>query len=316
MRHDPRPAPGTYTLRAYVGEGFDRGVDAEYEQYAGTLSVGLVYTRRGSARFRCGGRECVSQPGDLMLLRPPVGDVVKFGPAPPRRVWQTYWAHFDPRPHWLDWLSWPEVIPGVMRLRVGDDASGREVLGALAALPGVRRHTKRYYEDRRMHAIEAVLLACRMINPNEHAGDLDPRFVRVADYLDQHFDRVITLANLAKLASLSGDHLEAVFTRYTGTTPMRYLESRRMQSAIEQLHRTDRPVKEIARSVGYADPFYFSNRFRGYTGKSPREFREISREKMGELRELPTPVNMKRAKAKKQRPKWGGRDPRFDPTAR
>ena len=31
-------------------------------------------------------------------------------------------------------------------------------------------------------------------------------------------------------------------------------------------------VKDVARRVGYSDPFYFSRIFRSYTGKSPTEF--------------------------------------------
>jgi len=36
-------------------------------------------------------------------------------------------------------------------------------------------------------------------------------------------------------------------------------------------------VTEVAGEVGYADPFYFSNRFRRYSGTSPNQFRARER---------------------------------------
>ena len=46
--------------------------------------------------------------------------------------------------------------------------------------------------------------------------------------------------------------------------------------ASELLVTTDMPVSEIAQSVGYADPFYFSRQFRSVRGCSPTRFRERS----------------------------------------
>jgi AraC family transcriptional regulator of arabinose operon len=46
-----------------------------------------------------------------------------------------------------------------------------------------------------------------------------------------------------------------------------------MQMASRLLRLTGFTITEVAAEVGYADPFYFSNRFRRYSGKSPSQFR-------------------------------------------
>jgi AraC-like DNA-binding protein len=46
-----------------------------------------------------------------------------------------------------------------------------------------------------------------------------------------------------------------------------------MARARQLLITSDHTVAEIAASVGYQDPFYFSRQFRAVNGVSPREFR-------------------------------------------
>jgi AraC-like DNA-binding protein len=47
----------------------------------------------------------------------------------------------------------------------------------------------------------------------------------------------------------------------------------RRERAMELLARTARPVKAVARAVGFSDEKSFSRAFRGWTGRSPREYR-------------------------------------------
>ena len=52
-----------------------------------------------------------------------------------------------------------------------------------------------------------------------------------------------------------------------------YQTALRMARARQLLDRTAAPVAEIAREVGYEDPFYFSRRFQRHHGMSPTQFR-------------------------------------------
>ena len=53
-----------------------------------------------------------------------------------------------------------------------------------------------------------------------------------------------------------------------------FVERHRMQHACQLLRLTSLTIAEIAAEAGYADAFYFSNRFRRYAGASPTQFRE------------------------------------------
>ena len=55
----------------------------------------------------------------------------------------------------------------------------------------------------------------------------------------------------------------------------------RRERAIELLHRTDRPVKQVAHGAGFTNDKSFIRAFRGWTGQSPAEFRRRARARAG-----------------------------------
>jgi len=91
--------------------------DAAYRTWRerGTGDWLLIYTLRGGGRFGKGaGERCVG-PGEAVLIAP--GTQHDYGTSPQEAVWELLWAHFHPRPHWREWLEWPEIAPGLEPLR-------------------------------------------------------------------------------------------------------------------------------------------------------------------------------------------------------
>ncbi len=91
---------------------------------------------------------------------------------------------------------------------------------------------------------------------------------------EQHH-RTISLTELAGAAHMSLFHFTRRFKQSTGFTPMEYLEKLRIGRAQELLLSQPRMnLKEIAQTVGYDDPAYFSRVFRKRAGVPPREYRK------------------------------------------
>ncbi len=95
----------------------------------------------------------------------------------------------------------------------------------------------------------------------------------VLQHIHTHYASDVSLEVLAGLACLSRTHLAHVFRRRLGTSPLRYLQRVRMESAKRLLGTSSMPVHEVASQVGFADPLYFSRAFRAATGLSPKEYR-------------------------------------------
>lgn len=96
------------------------------------------------------------------------------------------------------------------------------------------------------------------------------------DYLRAHLDAPVQVGELASRFGLSTSHFAALFRAATGGGVIEYVRHLRMARARELLLTTGEAVAEIARVVGYPDPFYFSRHFRAAHGCSPTQFRRHS----------------------------------------
>lgn len=93
-------------------------------------------------------------------------------------------------------------------------------------------------------------------------------------YIDEHFaDEDISLNTVAKTVNVSANYFSAVFSQETGETFIEYLTKKRMEKAKQLLRQTSMRSGEIAFTVGYSDPRYFSFIFRKNVGCTPRDYR-------------------------------------------
>lgn len=82
-----------------------------------------------------------------------------------------------------------------------------------------------------------------------------------------------TVAALAGAAHVSRATLAKRFTELIGEPPLAYLTGWRMTLAADLLTEPGASVQDVARRVGYADPFGFSAAFKRTRGVSPSQFR-------------------------------------------
>lgn len=95
------------------------------------------------------------------------------------------------------------------------------------------------------------------------------------EYINRNYaNEDISLNTTAQSVNLSPNHFSSIFSQETGGPFIEYLTNLRMEKAREMLRCTDLRTSEIATSVGYQDPHYFSYLFRKINNCSPREYRE------------------------------------------
>jgi two-component system response regulator YesN len=98
-------------------------------------------------------------------------------------------------------------------------------------------------------------------------------------YIDEHFmEESISLDRVAKKVNISPNYFSAIFSQEVGQTFIEYLTGKRIEEAKRLLRQTDKRSGEIAFTVGYKDPHYFSFVFRKVTGCSPSEYRRGERQ--------------------------------------
>ena len=82
-----------------------------------------------------------------------------------------------------------------------------------------------------------------------------------------------TLATLAAELGVSRATLARRFSSDVGTPPLTYLTEWRLARAADLLRASSRSVEQVAKAVGYTNPFAFSTAFKRHFGTSPRDHR-------------------------------------------
>lgn len=98
---------------------------------------------------------------------------------------------------------------------------------------------------------------------------------KVRSYLEVHFADSLTISSLAKSAGLSTRQFSDEFYRAFGIRPMNFIISKRLSHA-NQLLQSGYSVHQVAETVGYKDPFYFSRLFKKYMGYPPRDIKQCN----------------------------------------
>ena len=92
-------------------------------------------------------------------------------------------------------------------------------------------------------------------------------------YIDEHFSEDITLDKLAEISYMNKYYLVHAFKKYSGMTPISYLNQRRLQEACLLLKTTDYSISQIGGIVGISSQAYFSSMFRKTCGVTPQTYR-------------------------------------------
>lgn len=91
--------------------------------------------------------------------------------------------------------------------------------------------------------------------------------------IDGAYGRDLSLAEMARHAGVTPQHLCRLFRRRMRMSPVEYLTQRRVQAAQTLIRTGDLPLAEIARQTGFASPGYFSTVFRRCVGMTPGDYR-------------------------------------------
>ncbi|NQT58745.1 MAG: response regulator [Bacteroidetes bacterium] len=93
-------------------------------------------------------------------------------------------------------------------------------------------------------------------------------------YIEKHYNKHISLAELADCASLSLNYFSNIFKQSTGKTVLEYITCRRMLEAKRLLKNTLLNISEISYELGYVNPRYFSEVFARCENMTPSQYRK------------------------------------------
>lgn len=182
-------------------------------------------------------------------------------------------------------LAWMEAEPAVARLLDVEAPPGRrahlrgEALTAALALFDAIRSAQGEASRRRIELLGLLVqLLGRLAEGVDLGAPLEgggrhPVVQELVRRMRAEPARNWGLAELAGIAGVDRSYLVRLFRRHAGMPPLAWLARVRAERAAVLLLTTDQSVAAIGAAVGWADPNYFSRRFRAILRQTPSDYR-------------------------------------------
>ena len=100
----------------------------------------------------------------------------------------------------------------------------------------------------------------------------------LCQYMEEHFAENVTLDELLSMTDFGKSYLLRSFTRQTGVSPYRYLQTIRLDNAKRFLEEGIAPIA-AAGMAGFSDQSHFTHFFKEFIGLTPKQYQRIFQDK-------------------------------------
>ena len=231
------------------------------ERVNGAAEAILIMCTEGAGVCTVGDDEFDVNAGDIVLIAPFTPH--RYG-ASARNPWTIWWLHLT-----------GYAVPDLVRELAGSGGLVQRRVD-FARIVQLTDEALRFLERGESAWLLQAAAGCAwhmlgLLGLGTEAKRPDPVERAIAVMADRIAGSV-SVAELSQLVNLSPSHFSALFRRTTGTSVLHHFIAMKMGVARELLD-ADLPIGEVARQLGFADPFYFSRQFRRFHGVNPSTYR-------------------------------------------
>ena len=97
----------------------------------------------------------------------------------------------------------------------------------------------------------------------------------MTSFIHEHFNSKIGLEDIAEAGKVSKSTCIRLFHKYTGKSPIDFLNNYRLQMSAEKLVTTSEQITEIAYACGFGQPSYFNRLFLKEYNMTPNQYRKL-----------------------------------------
>lgn len=227
----------------------------------------LVYVSHGTLNVLAGGKELTLRQNEAMLI-PPDCWHVQFGndDEPCGFLVATFFCS-QPLDASLLLRRFPErrTTTELMRglVRCMDEDAGE------------------YQQDMLLTALQALLVRLAADEANMQSESVpipstlkseNQIICKAVEYVAEHTNLHITVAELAKVCCVSPAYLSLLFQRHLGSAPGTYMLRVRLERSRQMIRNAEGNMSQIAQKLCFSSAQHFSTAFRRQYGVSPREY--------------------------------------------
>ena len=118
------------------------------------------------------------------------------------------------------------------------------------------------------------LLQAVIVKTKQSDVEFDKTLQTAIEYITENWDKSFSVAELAKKCCVSESTLYHLFQNELGQTPISFLNSIRINIAIEHLENSNYSIATISRTVGFNSENHFRKVFSDFTGTTPLKYRK------------------------------------------
>lgn len=258
---------GDYLLINSVGLYKKKAPRVVINRPLGRKDYYLMYNYSGTIHVQLEDRTEQLKDGQLLLYRP----------QEPQSYWyendgrtQSFWVHFTGS-------GVEELLAAadLSNVRIGSVGMLTEICDAMEGLIDAIEHKRPGYTLLVLSLFSKLLSMLSQMNENGVRAGIRLRNARIYEtltYIKNHLSQKLCVQDLAAMANLSPNRYASIFKELIGVTPQQFIINARLQKAIHNMQYTDMNIGEIATSVGFEDPLYFSRLFKKHMLLSPMQY--------------------------------------------
>ncbi len=234
----------------------------------------FYYICDGEGWLKVGDSEYYPNAGQLFLM--PAGIKQSYS-AINSNPYTKYWCHFTAKigdknlfdviklPHYIDVID-KEKVDSIFH-EVVESFNSIELSASLMLKASILGLIAYYLDNSTVKTAEVF-----------NHGTLEMLSV-VIEYINNNFHKNITIEELSSIAHLHPNYFIKVFKNQMGSSPIHFLNKRRIDEARLLLTSTNLTATEISSRIGFSNLYYFSKLFKEYTGSSPSVYKQLSKQK-------------------------------------
>ncbi len=231
----------------------------------------FYYLNKGEAYFKIQNEEFTARPGQLFCF--PAGTRQTFHTVDSQSI-ELYWCHFSVSPvnnDLFDKIVFPYCVD------VNDFENIHRIFYGMAG----------YWNDEtataRIH-LKSLLLELIAFYIDNLPQEMPPSVQKSAMYKllpalnhihNASISQNISVDELAAIVGLHPNYFLKMFKAHMGTTPIKYMNERKITAAKKLLSDSSNSITDISIMLGFEDVHYFSNTFKKYLGCAPSKYRSM-----------------------------------------
>ena len=124
-----------------------------------------------------------------------------------------------------------------------------------------------------LNSLLAEINAAYFTGDKNPAGDKLSKYIQFRQFVEDNLTAQLAIQDIAKELGINANSLYTIVKQYSGLSPKEFITGRLVLEAKRRLYYTESTsIKELAYSLGFNDPEYFSRLFKKATGKSIAAF--------------------------------------------